>query len=56
MRDAVARNMYELGAIILGCGPKSLRFRTPLDVTLAELDEALELLKRAVDLAARKSA
>jgi L-lysine 6-transaminase len=55
-RDAVARNMYELGAIILGCGPRSLRFRTPLDVTTAELDEALELLRRAVDLASRKSA
>lgn len=55
-RDLVARNMYELGAIILGCGPRGLRFRTPLDVTLAELDEALELLRRAVDQAARKSA
>jgi len=55
-RDAVAQKMYELGAIILGCGTSSLRFRTPLDVTTAELDEGLELMRRALDQVARKSA
>jgi len=55
-RDAVAQTMYELGAIILGCGTRSLRFRTPLDVTIAELDEALALMRRALDQVARKSA
>jgi L-lysine 6-transaminase len=55
-RDAVAQHMYELGAIILGCGTRGLRFRTPLDVTIAELDEALDLVRRAVDRAGRKSA
>ncbi len=55
-RDAVAQKMYELGAIILGCGTRSLRFRTPLDVTIAELDEGLALVRRALDQVARKSA
>jgi L-lysine 6-transaminase len=55
-RDAVAQGMYELGAVILGCGPRSLRLRPPLDVTTAELDEGIELMRRAVDRAALKSA
>jgi L-lysine 6-transaminase len=55
-RDLVAEKLFELGAIILPCGQKGLRFRTPLDVTRDELDEGLDLLLRAVDLAARKSA
>jgi len=55
-RDAVAQKLYELGAILLGCGARSLRFRTPLDVTTGEIDEALDLVRRAVDLVARRSA
>jgi 4-aminobutyrate aminotransferase-like enzyme len=42
--------------IILSCGTRSLRFRPPLDVTTAEVDEALEVLARAGNLAASKSA
>jgi L-lysine 6-transaminase len=55
-RDAVTQKMYQLGAIILPCGPRSLRFRTPLDVTAAEVDEALELLRRAVRQVSLKTA
>ena len=55
-RDAVAQKMYELGAIILGCGVRSLRFRPPLDITLAELDEGLERMRRALDQVTLKSA
>ncbi len=55
-RDAVAERAFELGVIILPCGTCSLRFRPPLDVTVAELDEGLELLKRAIGLATAKSA
>jgi L-lysine 6-transaminase len=47
LRDAVAQAMYEFGAIILGCGPRGLRFRPPLDVTIAELDEGVQLLSAA---------
>ena len=55
-RDATAERAYELGLIILPCGETGLRFRPPLDVTVAEVDEALELVRRAVKLAAAKSA
>jgi len=47
-RDAVRNVMYERGAIILGCGTRSLRFRPPLDVTASEIDEALDLLRTSV--------
>ena len=46
-RDKVADKAYELGLVILGCGPLSLRFRPPLDVQATEIDEALEILKKA---------
>ncbi len=55
-RDAAAQKMYELGAVILGCGVRSLRFRPPLDITTAELDEGLALVRRALDQATLKSA
>jgi L-lysine 6-transaminase len=56
MRDAVAERAFELGVIILPCGRRSLRFRPPLDITRAELDEGLEMVKRAIALAAAKTA
>jgi len=55
-RDAAADRAYDLGMIILPCGTQSLRFRPPLDVTAAEVDEALDILARAVDRVAAKSA
>jgi L-lysine 6-transaminase len=57
VRDAVRHRMYEHGAIILGCGTRSLRFRTPLDVTSAEIGEGLDLLRRSVrEVAAKRPA
>ena len=53
-RDAAAKKIYELGAVILPCGVNSLRFRPPLDVTAAEVDEGLDLLRRAVAAVAPK--
>ena len=55
-RDAVADHAYELGVIILPCGTRSLRFRPPLDITAAEVDEALALVKQATDRAVVRSA
>ena len=54
-RDVVQDQAYELGALILGCGAHSLRFRPPLDITVAEVDEGLEILKRAVELVAKQA-
>jgi len=54
-RDALAEAMYQNGAIILGCGVRSLRLRPPLDITAAEVDEALELIRRSLAQVGRKS-
>jgi L-lysine 6-transaminase len=51
-RGALADRAFELGVVILGCGERSLRFRPPLDVTAAEVDEALGILRAAADAAA----
>lgn len=48
-RDAVAKRAYEQGMIILACGHRSLRFRPPLDITTAEVDEALGIIEKATD-------
>ena len=55
-RNRVADKAYDLGLMILGCGHRSLRFRPPLDITQAEIDEALELLARAMAESQVKSA
>ena len=39
--------------MILACGPASLRFRPPLDTTAAEVDEALAIIKKAVETTPR---
>jgi L-lysine 6-transaminase len=46
-RDKVADEAYEMGMMILGCGQVSVRFRPPLDVTAAEIDQALGILEAA---------
>jgi L-lysine 6-transaminase len=49
LRDAVQEQAYQDGLIILSCGPQSLRFRPPLDTTAAEVDEALAIIKKAIE-------
>ncbi len=46
-RDMVADEAYEMGMMILACGRLSVRFRPPLDVTAAEIDEAIGILEAA---------
>ncbi len=48
MRDAVRKRCFDTGILILGCGLKSLRFRPPLTITAAEIDEGLEILVDAM--------
>jgi len=54
--DRLRDKMFEEGAIILGCGTVGLRFRPPLDITAAEVDEALVLIRKALKSAAPKAA
>ncbi len=55
-RDRVLDKAYELGLMVLGCGHVGVRFRPPLDVTAAEVDEGLDILRRAVELSRARSA
>jgi L-lysine 6-transaminase len=50
IRDQVADKAYELGMVILPCGHRSLRFRPPLDITSAEIDEAVDIVGQAAGL------
>ena len=56
MRDRLRDRMFEQGAIILGCGTLGLRFRPPLDITAAEVDEGLGLIRSAIRAFATKAA
>ena len=51
-RDHVTQQTYEEGAIILGCGERSIRFRTPLTITEGEVDEGMACIHRALETAA----
>ncbi|MFP4228472.1 MAG: L-lysine 6-transaminase [Salinivenus sp.] len=48
IRDRVKEATYEEGAIILGCGDRSIRFRSPLTITTDEIDEGMECIRRAL--------
>jgi L-lysine 6-transaminase len=48
-RDRVLETCYEEGVVILGCGERSVRFRSPLTITEAQIDEGLAMLERAIE-------
>lgn len=49
MRDAVLRDLYrDERVLMIGTGTRGIRFRPPLTVTTAELDEALAAVDRVV--------
>jgi len=48
-RDHVKEQTYEEGAIILGCGESTIRFRTPLTITADEVDEGVDCIRRALE-------
>ena len=43
-RDKLILNMEQEGALILGCGHKSVRFRPHLNISKEEIDIAFEML------------
>ncbi|MFN3597716.1 MAG: L-lysine 6-transaminase [Rubricoccaceae bacterium] len=47
-RTAVVEAAYRHGAVILGCGARSIRFRPALTITPGELDEGVSVLERAL--------
>ena len=43
-RDALRARCLDHGVVMLGCGSKSIRFRTPLTVTIEEIDRGVDVL------------
>ncbi|MEE9296721.1 MAG: acetyl ornithine aminotransferase family protein [Phycisphaerae bacterium] len=54
LRDAITRQAFSRGLILLGCGDTSLRFAPPLCITEDELNTGLDLFEQAVKAAAAK--
>jgi L-lysine 6-transaminase len=47
-RNAVRDATFEEGAIILGCGDRSIRFRSPLTISENEIDDGIACIRRAL--------
>ena len=47
-RNAVRDATFEEGAIILGCGDCSIRFRSPLTISENEIDDGIACIRRAL--------
>jgi L-lysine 6-transaminase len=48
IRDEVRNRCYENGLMILGCGERSIRVRPALNLTTAQADEGIEILRRVI--------
>jgi L-lysine 6-transaminase len=55
-RDRVKEETFEEGAIVLGCGDRSIRFRSPLTITADEVDEGIGCMRRALETVADRHA
>ncbi len=47
-RNAVIAKAYDLGAIVLGCGTRTIRFRPALTVTPDQITEGLDIVEKAL--------
>lgn len=47
-RNQLIDKAYEEGLILIGCGDRSIRFRTPLTIKQEELNEGLGIIKKAL--------
>ncbi|HET7746403.1 MAG TPA: L-lysine 6-transaminase [Vicinamibacteria bacterium] len=48
VRDKVHRKLVENGLLLLTCGVRSIRFRPPLNLSAAEGDAALDIVRRSL--------
>lgn len=53
-RDAVVKECFNQGLMILACGDKTVRFRPPLTITKSQIDDGLEMLEKAYNIASGK--
>ena len=47
--DRLVTRGYHNGLLLLSCGVSTLRFMPPLSTTIAEIDEAIGLLRNSLD-------
>lgn len=45
LRDKFLSTLYDNGVVMLGCGPKSVRFRPPLNIKTEHVDKGIEIIK-----------
>ncbi len=48
LRDQLRHVLYENGLALLGCGDRTIRFRPPLNLSLNELEEGFDILRRSL--------
>lgn len=48
-RDKLAYTILDEGAMMLGCGKKSIRFRPHLNINAQEIDQGFEMINRALN-------
>jgi len=48
-RDTLIKYIQDEGALMLGCGIKTLRFRPHLNITQPEIDTAMDIIERALN-------
>ena len=48
IRNALLKEAYQAGLLLLGCGPHSIRFRPPLTITKQEIDQGLGMLEKLI--------
>ncbi len=48
-RDTLRGLIQEEGTIMLGCGPKTIRFRPPLNISTDEIDLGIASIRRALE-------
>ena len=49
VRDKLRELIQEEGTIMLGCGPKTIRFRPPLNISTDEMDFGMACIRRALN-------
>ena len=47
-RDDLVNSIIENGALILGCGERSIRFRPSLNISTDEIDRGIEIIEQSL--------
>jgi 4-aminobutyrate aminotransferase len=55
-RNAVIEKSFELGLILQGCGPNTVRFAPPLTVNKEEIQVGMDIFEEAVSVVVKEAA